>query len=129
MNIRTKQLLTVILCVVMLGNIGCTTMHSVHGSPEALAEKKIRVGDKVTLHTVTGRSIEAKLTNIGEESVSATTTTGQHVEIDYDDLLSLDHKEVEVLKTAGAAVGVVALGAVLVSAAAVGTMMAAAGGT
>ena len=38
----------------------------------------------------------------------------------YDDIVYMDHKEVEVLKSVGAAVGLVALGAILVGAAAVG---------
>ena len=46
--------------------------------------------------------------------LAALTDDGRRVEVDYDDLLSLDHKKVEVLKTAGATVGAVALGAAMV---------------
>ena len=128
MNTRLQQALLVTLCFAMIGNAGCTTMHHVNGSPEALAEKKIKVGDKVTVHYTSGHSETLKLTEIGEDSLSGIADDGRSVEIDYDNLLSLDHKEVNVLKTAGAAVGVVVLGAVLVGAVAVGTMAAMAGG-
>lgn len=128
MNNRLKQILLVSLCFTMIGNAGCTTMRTAHGSQEAIAEKKIRVGNKVTLHYTSGHSEEAKLTAIGAESISAITEDGRTIEVEYDHLLSLDHKKVEVLKTAGATVGVVALGAVLVGAVAVGSMVAVAGG-
>ncbi|MGI9201176.1 MAG: hypothetical protein ACR2QL_08965 [Woeseiaceae bacterium] len=128
MDIRLKQVLLVMLCFAMIGNSGCTTTHNVYASPEALAEKKIKVGDKVTVHYTSGHSEIVKLTEIGEESLSGVADDGRSVELDYDDLLSLEHKDVHVLKTAGAAVGVVALGAVLVGAVAVGSMAAMAGG-
>jgi hypothetical protein len=128
MNKPLKSLLLISLCFTMIGNAGCTTMQTVHGSQEALAEKRIRVGDKVTLHYTSGHSEEAKLTAIGPESISAITEDGRTIEVEYDHLLSLDHEKVEVLKTAGATVGVVALGAVLVGAVAVGSMVAVAGG-
>ena len=127
MPIRLNKLLILALGCVLLGSAGCTTMETVHGSPEALEEKRIRVGDKVTLHYTSGHSEPVKLTAIGPESISALADDGRRIEVNYEDLLSLDHKRVEVLKTAGATVGVIALGAVLVGAAAVGTMAAAAG--
>ena len=114
MKINWRQTLVVALCCAMLGAAGCTTMETVDGSAAALEEKKIRVGDKVTLNYVSGHSEPAKLTVIGEESIAALTDDGRRVEVDYDDLLSLDHKKVEVLKTAGATVGAVALGAAMV---------------
>ena len=123
-----QQILVVALCCAMLGTTGCTTMETVHGSAEALEEKKIRVGDKVTVNYVSGHSEPGKLTAIGEESIWVLTDDGRRVEVDYDDLLSLDHKKVEVLKTAGATVGLVALGAVIVVGAGVGAAAAVAGG-
>ena len=121
MKIHWQQILVVALCCAMLGTTGCTTMETVHGSAEALEEKNIRAGRKVTLNYVSGYSEPAKLTAIGEDSVQVLTDDGRRVEIDYDDLSSLDYERVEVLKTAGATVGVVALGAaVLVGAAVVG---------
>ena len=117
MNTRLKQALLVTLCFAMIGSTGCTTMRSVNASPEAMAEQKIKVGDKVTVHYTSGHSETVKLTEIGEESLSGIAEDGRSVKLDYDNLLTLDHKEVSVLKT----VGVVALSAVLVTAVAVGT--------
>ena len=128
MKIRLKQALLVTLCFAMIGNTGCTTTQTINASPEALAEKKVVVGDKLTVHYTSGHSELVKLTEIGEESLSGIADDGRTVELDYDNLLTLEHKEVDVLKTAGATVGVVVLGAVLVGAVAVGTMAAMAGG-
>lgn len=128
MNNRLKQALLAMLCFAMIGSTGCTTTHNVHASPEALAEKKIKVGDKVTVHYASGHSESVKLTNIGEESLSGTAEDGRTVALDYDNLLSLEHKDINVLKTAGATVGVVVLGAVVLAGAGAGAMIAIAGG-
>ncbi|MGI9222427.1 MAG: hypothetical protein ACR2QS_15480 [Woeseiaceae bacterium] len=114
MVIQLKKLLILALGCALLGSAGCTTMETVHGSPEALEEKRIRVGDKVTLHYTSGHSEPVKLTAIGPESLSALADDGRRIEVKYEDLLSLDHKKVEVLKTAGATLGVIVLGAVVV---------------
>ena len=123
-----KQTLLITLYMAMIGNAGCTTMQSIHGSQDALAQQKIRTGDKVTLHYVDGTSEQIKLTNIGEKDVEGIADDGRTVVADYEQILSMDHKEVEVLKSAGAAVGVVALGAILVGGLAVGAVAAGAAG-
>lgn len=128
MNARLKQMLLITLCLSMIGNAGCTSMQSVNASPEALATKRIDVGDKVTLQYVNGHSENVTLTEIGEESVSGETSDGRIVTVEYLYLLSMDYKKVEVAKTAGAAVGVLAMGVLMVGAVAVGTMAAVAGG-
>lgn len=128
MNIGIRKTLLLVFCAAQLGNMGCTTLETVHGSPEALAQKKIRVGDRVTLEYVSGYSEEVKLTEIGTDALAGIAADGRTVEVDYADLLSLKHKRVEVLKTAGAAVGLVAAGVVLAGAVAVGTAAAIAGG-
>lgn len=112
----------------MFGTAGCTTMETVHASPEALAEKRVKVGDKVTLQYVTGHAEKAKLTNIGAESLTVMTDDGRALEVPYADLLSLDYKRVEVLKTAGATVGVVVLSAAVVAGAGLGAAVMVAGG-
>jgi hypothetical protein len=128
MNNRLKQALLAMLCFAIFGTMGCTTTHTVHASPEAMAEKKIKVGDKVTVHYAGGHSESVKLINIGEESLSGIAEDGRTVDLDYDNLLSLEHKDVNVLKTAGATVGVVVLGAVVLAGAGAGAMIAIAGG-
>ena len=128
MSSQLKQALLAVLCFTMIGNAGCTTTQTVHGSQEALVQKKVRVGDKVTLHYVSGASVKVKLTSIGQESLTGISDDGRTVTTVYADLLSLEKKKVEVVKTAGAAVGIVALGAVMTGAIAAGTMVAVAGG-
>ena len=115
-----KQTLLITLYMAMIGNAGCTTIQSIHGSQDALAHQKIRTGDKVTLHYVDGTSEQIKLSKIGEKDVEGIADDGRTIVADYEQILSMDHKEVEVLKSAGAAVGVVALGAILVGGLAAG---------
>lgn len=128
MNNGLRNALLLVFCIAQLGNIGCTSLETVHGSPEALAQKNIRVGDRVTLQYVTGHSERVKLTEIGSEFLTGIADDGRTIEVAYADLLSLDHKKIEVLKSAGAAVGIVALGAVVVGAVAIGSAAAIAGG-
>lgn len=128
MMYRLKTALLLALLVSIHCVTGCTSMQTVHGSPEAVAAMKIRTGDKVTLNYVSGHSEKVKLTALGSDSLTGMTEDGRTIEVAYDDLLSLEHKEVEVLKTAGAAVGVVVVGAAVLGAVAVGTMAAVAGG-
>jgi hypothetical protein len=123
-----RQTLFILLCIAMMGNTACTSMQTVHASEQAVTASKIRVGDKVTLNYTDGSSEQIKVTDIGVEEISGTADDGRLIVANYDEVISLDHKEIEVLKTAGAAVGVVALGAILVAGAAAGTAIAVAGG-
>lgn len=120
MNNTTKKTLLMALCFTLLGGAGCTTIDSMDGTPEALAEEKIRVGDKVFLHYNNGLSDKVKITNIGDESVSGEAEHGRKIVANYEDLSSVGHKRVEVLKTAGATVGIIALSPLIVVAALAG---------
>ena len=123
-----KKTWLLVICVALLGSAGCTTLVTVHGSPEAMAEKKIRPGAKVTLRYVSGHSEQTKLTEVGEDSLTGITSDGRTVKVAYADLHSLEHKKVDVLRTTGAVVGTAALTVVYVGAVAVGTMAAVADG-
>jgi hypothetical protein len=123
MNSTTKRALLVTLCLASFAGAGCTTMESMQGSQEALAEEKIRAGDKVILHYNDGRSEEIKITDIGDETVSGVAGKGRKVVASYEDIGSIGHKEVEVLKTVGATVGIIALSPLII----VGVMAGAAG--
>lgn len=113
--IRTmKQAMLIALCFATFGSVGCTTIDSMNGTQEALAEEKIQVGDDVFLHYVGGESLEIEITNIGAETVSGIADNGRKVVINYADLSSIGHKRVEVLKTAGAALGIIALSPLIV---------------
>jgi hypothetical protein len=114
MNSTTKETLLITLCCALQGSAGCTTMDSMDGTQEALAEEKIRVGDKVFLHYNGGRSYEVEITHIGDESVSGEEKNGRKIVAEYEDLSSVGHKRVEVLKTVGATVGIIALSPIII---------------
>ena len=114
MNSSTKLALLIAVLFASFGSVGCTTMDSMDGTHEALAEEKIRVGDKVFLHYSGGRSYEVEITNIGAESVSGEEENGRKIVAEYEDLSSIGHKRVEVLKTAGATLGIIALSPLII---------------
>lgn len=114
MRNTTKKALLITLCISAFGSAGCTTMESMHGTQEALVEEKIRVGDKVFLHYNNGPSVEIKITDIGAEAVSGEADYGKKVVANYADLDSVGHKEVKVLRTAAATVGIIALSPLLI---------------
>lgn len=114
MNSALKQAFLIALCFVLLGSAGCTTMESMDGTQEALAEEKIRVGDKVFLHYNNGLSEEIEITNIGDESVSGEAEHGRKIVANYEDLSSVGHKKIEVLKTVGATIGIIALSPLII---------------
>jgi len=128
MNYILKTALFGILCLAMAGNTACTSMQTADASQDALAQKRIRVGDKVTLQYARGNAEQIRLTRINADGVSGIANDGRTVTASYDDIISLQHKDVQVLRSAGAAVGAVALGAVLVGAVAVGVAVGVAGG-
>jgi len=128
MTTPLRQTLLTLLCMAMIGNTGCTSMQTIHASEQAVTASKIRTGDKVTLNYTDGSSEQIKVTDIGPEEISGTADDGRMIIADYDEVISLDRKEVEVIKTAGAVVGVAALGAILIAGAAAGTAIAVAGG-
>ncbi len=120
MKTFSQQALIAILCMAIIGNTACTSTQTIHASQQAITASKIHAGDKVTLNYTDGSDERIKVVNIGAEDISGTADDGRMIIANYDDIVSMDHKEVEVIKSAGAAVGLVALGAILVGAAAVG---------
>ena len=82
----TKKALLITLCIASFGSVGCTTMESMDGTQEALAEEKIRVGDKVFLHYNDGTSLEVEITEIGAGAVSGEADYGKKVVANYAEL-------------------------------------------
>jgi len=123
-----RHTLLFVMSVAMVGTTACTSMETIHASEGALTEMKIRPGDKLTLHYTNGAAERIRLTGFDEQEISGIADDGRSVAANYEQVISIDHKEVEALKTAGAAVGVVALGAIVIAGAALGTAVMVAGG-
>ena len=124
MNSSLIGAVLVTLCCASLGATDCTTTHRVDSSPEALASNGVEVGDKVTLHYVSGRSQHLKLTRIGDHTLTGATNDGRTVEKQYAQIILLEYKKVDARKTAGVALGVVAMTAVVVASAVASTAVA-----
>ena len=117
MNNRRHQALLALLLVAMIGSAGCTTTRTVTASsPEALAERKIEVGDKVTVRHDSGRLESIKLTDIGQTCFSGTTRKGHSVELDYDHMLLLTYTQLDIRKIAATTITVIYIGAGLAGA-------------
>ena len=123
-----RHALLIVMSVAMVGTTACTSMETIHASEDALTEMKIRPGDKLTLHYTNGAAERIKLTSFNEQEISGIADDGRSVAANYEQVISIDHKEVEALKTAGAAVGVVALGAIVIAGTALGAAVMVAGG-
>jgi hypothetical protein len=123
MNNLSKYTLLALVIVSMLGNTACTSMKTAYASQEAVLANKIGPGDKVKLRYPDGSTEAIRVSSIGEQQIEGMADDGRTVVANYEEILSVDYKKVEVAKTAGAVVGgaVVAtlvLGAIAVGAAA-----------
>ena len=118
MNNGIRHTLLVLFSLAMVANAGCTSMQTVHASEEAILEKKVRAGDEVTLEYANGAVETIKVTDIGATEITGIADDGRTIVADYETLIALQHKKVEALKTAGATVGVIVLGTVILAGAA-----------
>jgi hypothetical protein len=66
------------------------------------------------LHYNNGVSEEVEITDIGDESVFGAAQHGEKIVANYEDLSSVGHKRIEVLKAVGATVGIIALSPIII---------------
>ena len=117
MKTLPHQTLCAFLCLVIIGNAACTSMQTIDATPGTVAEHNIEPGDQLTLYFADNSHKEIAVTEVSESSITGTDSDGQQVIADYDELVTMSFKEIDGSKTAKA-VGIVALGVLVVSAAA-----------
>lgn len=131
MNSLTRKALILLSSTLFLLNAGCTSIKTIDTAEETTYSQQIEVGERIRLTYLDGRVQDIHVTNINATEISGTIhqgglkrTTGRGVVVDWRDVHLAERVKISALKTAGAAVGIVAAIPFL----AVGVMMAGAGG-
>jgi hypothetical protein len=100
MQHRYRQLLTVFLCTILVGNAACsTTVQRFRPSQSVLSHYGIEEGDTVLLrylddvggtNRVSSSSEEIKVTSIDQNGISGTGEDGEAVAANYEDLYQIE---------------------------------------
>lgn len=130
MNSLTRKTLILLSSALFLLSAGCTSIKTIDTAEETTYSQQIEVGERIRLTYLDGRVQDIHVTNINATEISGTIhqgglkrTTGRGVVVDWRDVHLAERVKISALKTAGAAVGIVAAIPFL----AVGVMMAGAG--
>jgi hypothetical protein len=107
MKALLKQLLAAIVVVSM---VGCTTIQPLTASPSQLSST-LKRGDQVEIMTSSGKQLKFKV-----DSVDANGVQGGGQTVAYNDIQSINRKEVDTSKTLWVVLGVVAVGAIAAAA-------------
>ena len=84
---------------------GCVTVHKADGSPEALREairagELVKPGDRVTLMTPTIGERTIRVAEVDDDFVR-----GENTQVPIDEIVALEKKRIDPVKTAGVVVG------------------------
>ena len=100
MQHRYRQLLTIMLCMALVGNVACsTTVQRFKPSQAVLSHHGIAEGDTVLLrylddiggtNRVSSSSEEIKVTSISKIGISGTSEDGEPVAANYDELFQIE---------------------------------------
>jgi hypothetical protein len=115
MNQTSRKSAVVIASLICLTNAACTTIKPVYENPQASFASQLKPGDRVRITLINDRVKEFNITAIDETGIkgtihkaSTTQRKGAIVEEEWADIFSVETVKVSAVKTAGAAVGVVA---------------------
>ena len=115
MNNPTRKALILLSSILFLSNAACTTIKPIYADEQATIAEKIQVGDRIRLTFIDGREKEIDVTEVSAAEISGTlhkATVNQRkgavVVADWKDIYGTETVKISALKTAGAAVGIVA---------------------
>jgi len=115
MNRINSRIILVIACFVCLMNTACTTIKPVYNNPQASIASQLKPGDRVRITLINDRVKEINVTEVDETGIkgtvhkaSTTQRKGAAVDEEWADVFSIETVKISPIKTAGAAVGVVA---------------------
>jgi len=115
MNRTNKNITLVIACLVCLMNTACTTIKPVYSDPQATIASQLSPGDRVRITLINDRVREVDVTEVDVAGIkgtihkaSTTQRKGAIFEEEWADIFSVETVKISPIKTAGAAVGVVA---------------------
>ena len=96
-------------------NTACTTIKPVYNNPQASIASQLKPGDRVRITLINDRVKEINVTEVDETGIkgtvhkaSTTQRKGATVDEEWADVFSIETVKISPIKTAGAAVGIVA---------------------
>jgi hypothetical protein len=130
MNEKLRKTLILMTSGLFLLTAACTTIKPVYDLDEEPFARQVKVGDRIRLTFLDGRTQEINITEVSKTEIKGTihknTQTqprGKEVVADWQDVYAVETVKISAIKTVGAAVGVVvaipllALGALFMGAA------------
>jgi hypothetical protein len=108
----TAILIASLICML---TTACTTIKPVYDNPQASIASQLKPGDRVRITLINDRAKEIDITEVDETGIkglihksSSTQQKGAIVEQEWPDIFSVETVKISPIKTAGAAVGIVA---------------------
>jgi len=115
MHQNSRRIALAIASLFCMMNTACTTIKPVYGGPEASIASQLAPGDRVRITLINDRSKEINVTAVDKTGIkgtiykaSTTQRKGAIVEEEWADVFSVETVKISPVKTAGAAVGIVA---------------------
>ena len=115
MNQTSRRITVVVASLFCMMNTACTTIKPVYGDAQASIASQLEPGDRVRITLINDRSKEINITAVDEAGIkgtihkaSTTQRKGAIVEEEWADVFSVETVKISPVKTAGAAVGIVA---------------------
>ncbi len=114
MNRTGRKIVILISSAMFLLNAACTTVKTIDDSEEKTYSEQIAVGDKIRLIYLDGRVKNIRVTGVSETEISGTPhdsrfkqAIGPGIAAEWQDVYQAERVNTSVLKTAGAALGLV----------------------
>jgi len=111
----SRRTVIVIASLICMMNAACTTIKPVYSDPQASIASQLTPGDRVRITLINDRVKDVDITDVDESGIKGTIhkkSTTQHkgaiVEEEWADVFSVETVKISPIKTAGAAVGIVA---------------------
>ena len=115
MNLTSRKAALLIASLICLMSTACTTIKPVYDDPMASIASQLEPGDRVRITLINDRSKDINVTAVDETGIkgniykaSTTERKGAIVEEEWADIFSVETVKISPIKTAGAAVGIVA---------------------
>jgi len=115
MNQTIRRVAVGMAGLICMMNAACTTIKPVYNSPQASIASQLAPGDRVRITLINDRTKEINITEVDASGIkgvihkaSTTQRKGAIVEEEWVDIFSVETVKISPIKTAGAAVGIVA---------------------
>jgi hypothetical protein len=114
-NQTSRKIVILVASLTCMMTTACTTIKPVYDDPQASIASQLKPGDRVRITLINDRTKEIDITEVDETGIkglihksSSTQRKGAIVEEEWADIFSVETVKISPVKTAGAAVGIVA---------------------